>query len=284
MGGSLLIWYWILRTDYTVRARLKTVITHSYTFCNWGHFNWIELNWIFFLLHRGPPRNHFRNPGDPKSPLRKSQCSCVYRARDKQRAREQEREWGSEWGRERELQPKTNVLFLQRAKCNNKSSGSSLQLSERSSYSPIWASTVSECVCVCVCFCRVYLTRWIAICICLYNQFGCFNDPIIWWAKGIIKKNHILIFYSYLILFILLSLSHFILDLFLSLSLSFLKKEHSYLTLITIFFFFFTQSVFYFFCLSFLYSRLYPSAFSIFIVTLILILSWESVKGPSNIF
>ena len=188
MGGSLLIWYWILRTDYTVRARLKTVITHSYTFCNWGHFNWIELNWIFFLLHRGPPRNHFRNPGDPKSPLRKSQCSCVYRARDKQRAREQEREWGSEWGRERELQPKTNVLFLQRAKCNNKSSGSSLQLSERSSYSPIWASTVSECVCVCVCFCRVYLTRWIAICICLYNQFGCFNDPIIWWAKGIIKK------------------------------------------------------------------------------------------------
>lgn len=154
MGGSLLIWYWILRTDYTVRARLKTVITHSYTFCNWGHFNWIELNWIFCFIG-GLRGTTLGTLGIPKAHLEKATAAAYT-----ERETNSERESKSARERERELQPKTNVLFLQRAKCNNKSSGSSLQLSERSSYSPIWASTVSECVCVCVC-------AGVCVCVCV---------------------------------------------------------------------------------------------------------------------
>lgn len=70
------------RTDYTVCAGLKTVITHSYTFYNWGHFNWIQLYWIFCFIG-GLPGTTSGALGIPKPHL-ESQCSCV----DKRRARE----------------------------------------------------------------------------------------------------------------------------------------------------------------------------------------------------
>lgn len=135
----------------------------------------------------------------------------------------------------------------------------------------------SLCMCVCVCFCRVYLTRWIAICICLYNQFGCFNEPIIWWAEGIIKKSHPhLLFLPYLI-YTLIFIPFHPRPILIFISVNFFF--YSSLTLITIFFFF-TQSVFYFFYLSVSYSRLYPSAISIFIVMLIRTLAYPNIiKG-----
>lgn len=124
------------------------------------------------------------------------------------------------------------------------------------------------CVCagvhLCVCFCKVYLTRWIAICICLYNQFGCFNGPMTWWAKGIIK-NHILIFipaltYLYPYLYPTLSSTY---------SYSCLYHHfHPYLILFLIFIL--------------ILFHVYSYAHLVFFF--ILISSWDCEKGVSNIF
>lgn len=92
---------------------------------------------------------------------------------------------------DRKLQSKTNVLLLQKAKCN-KSSDSPCSCQKAHVTAPY-----EQAQWVCVCFCRMYLTGWIAICICLYKQFGCFNESMIWWVKEIIKSH---IFISFLTL------------------------------------------------------------------------------------
>jgi len=69
-----------------------------------------------------------RIKGIPKLHL-ETQCSCEPRAR----------------GKRGKCNLKLMLFSSKGAKCNNKSSGASLQLSERLSYSPIWADTVTEC-------------------------------------------------------------------------------------------------------------------------------------------
>lgn len=83
-----LCWFILnFRTDYSVCGGLKTVITRPYTFCNWGHFNWIELYWIFGSL--GATQEPLQEPWGSPKPHLESHCSS--RIESKRRT-ERERE------------------------------------------------------------------------------------------------------------------------------------------------------------------------------------------------